>query len=216
MGRSPNFGPRRDGHRPELVVLHYTGMADCDAAERLLCDPARKVSAHYLLSARGRVVPLVDEDMRAWHAGAGAWRGGEGVNSRSIGIELDNDGTAPFAAPMMDALDTLLAGILGRWRIRPRGVIAHSDMAAGRKTDPGPRFDWRRLALQGLAVWPDAAGPAAVDAGAFRAHAARFGYPEMADALLLKTFRSRMRPWAKGPLDGWDCATMADLARRHG
>jgi N-acetylmuramoyl-L-alanine amidase len=216
VGLSPNFGPRRDGLRPELVVLHYTAMADCDAARRVLCTPAREVSAHYLISARGEVMPLVDEAMRAWHAGAGTWRGRGDVNSRSIGIELDNTGATPFAAPMMDALEALLAGILTRWQIAPEGVIGHSDMAPGRKIDPGPRFDWQRLARQGLAVWPAATAPAPADPDAFRLDALAFGYPDVADALLLKSVRLRFRPAAQGPLDGWDCALMRDLARRFG
>ncbi len=88
--------------------------------------------------------------MRAWHAGAGLWGGQEDVNSRSIGIELQkNRGDEPFAAPQMVALERLLQGIMARWDIPAQGVIGHSDMAPSRKGDPGPRFDWRRLALQG-------------------------------------------------------------------
>lgn len=196
------------------MVIHYTAMADCDAAEQVLCDPAREVSAHYLISAEGRVIPLVDEDMRAWHAGTGEWRGTGDVNSRSIGIELDNDGLSPFAAPLMDALEHLLAGILARWAIPPAGVIAHSDMAPGRKIDPGPRFDWQRLAGQGLSIWPGSTAPVAVDDAKFHADLSRIGYPGMETGLALETFRLRVRPWARGPLDGWDCAFAADLAAR--
>jgi N-acetylmuramoyl-L-alanine amidase len=210
---SPNHGPRRDGLRPELVVLHYTAMPDAASAERALCDPAREVSAHWLIARDGQVVQLVDEELRAWHAGAGQWRGRGDVNSRSIGIELDNDGASPFAAALMDALEGLLAGILARWSIPPSGVIAHSDMAPGRKRDPGPRFDWLRLARQGMAVWPECEAPTRPDADAFRRHARAFGYPGVEDALLLETFRLRFRPGAKGPLDGIDCALAAALLR---
>ena len=213
MSRSPNFGPRRDGLRPELVVLHYTAMESCEAAARALCDPAREVSAHYLISEAGEVMALVEEDMRAWHAGAGAWAGRRDVNSRSIGIELSNTGLTPFAARQMAALEALLPGILSRWSIAPEGVIAHSDMAPGRKIDPGPRFDWQRLARQGLSIWP---GPQeiAVDWPRFRADAARFGYSEMEDDLLLTTLRLRFRPGHVGPLDARDMGIMADLATR--
>jgi N-acetylmuramoyl-L-alanine amidase len=204
--RSPNFGPRRDGLRPELVVLHYS----------VLCTPAREVSAHYLISAQGEVMALVDEEMRAWHAGAGSWRGRGDVNSRSIGIELDNTGTVPFAAPMMDALEEVLTGILQRWQIPPEGVIGHSDMAPERKVDPGSRFDWRRLARLGLSVWPGDNPDRPVDAAQFRREARAFGYPEVDDARLRDAVRLRFRPWARGPLDGRDCAIMADLAARYG
>ena len=139
---SPNFGPRRDGLRPELVVLHYTAMATAEAALDRLCDPASEVSAHYLIAEDGRAFALVDEEQRAWHAGAGSWAGRGDVNSRSIGIELANAGPLaglpPFPEPQMAALERLLDGILARWSIAPAGVIAHSDMAPGRKADPGP------------------------------------------------------------------------------
>ncbi len=215
MSRSPNFGPRRDGLRPELVVLHYTAMESCDAAERVLCDPACEVSAHYLISEAGDVRQLVDEDLRAWHAGAGEWGGQGDVNSRSIGIELSNTGFTPFAAPQIDALEGLLEGILMRWSIPPEGVIAHSDMAPGRKIDPGPRFDWLRLARRGLSVWPWGASLETVpDARRFRALARAFGYPDVEDALLLDTVRLRFRPRHDGPLDRIDMAIMSELADR--
>lgn len=216
MSLSPNFGPRRDGLRPELVVLHYTAMADCAAALRVLCSPEREVSAHYLVRRDGSVVALVDEAMRAWHAGAGSWRGRGDVNSRSIGIELDNDGATPFAAALMDALEALLPGILSRWDIPPEGVIGHSCMAPGRKIDPGPRFDWARLARQDLAVMPRGDGWAPVDAARFRGHARAFGFPDVPDDTLLSAMRLRFRPGARGPLDGRDCAIMEEMAARFG
>jgi N-acetylmuramoyl-L-alanine amidase len=219
VSRSPNFGPRRNGLRPELVVLHYTAMESCDAAERALCDPGCEVSAHYLISEAGEVRALVDEDMRAWHAGAGEWAGAGDVNSRSIGIELSNTGLAPFAAAQMDALERLLLGILARWSIRPEGIIGHSDMAPGRKIDPGRRFDWQRLARGGLSVWPEIAcaeDMPAPDTHRFQYAALEFGYPNLADDLLLKTVRLRFRPCAEGPLDATDMAIITDLAARFG
>ena len=97
---SPNFGERRDGARPDMVVIHYTAMADCRAAEARLCDPAAEVSAHWLIGKDGTTLPLVEESHRAWHAGAGQWGTVTDVNSRSIGIELDNTGAEPFSAPL--------------------------------------------------------------------------------------------------------------------
>ncbi len=196
-------------------MIHYTAMQDCAGAAKALCDPEREVSAHYLIGRDGAVFELVDPDMRAWHAGKGTWHGRGDVNSRSIGIELDNDGLSPFSEPLMDALEILLASRLAAYRIGPDGVIGHSDMAPGRKIDPGRRFDWKRLARQGLAVWSEAAGEA-VDPKAFRRDATAFGYGEMDDELLLEVVRMRFRPWAHGPLDGVDCAIMADLAARYG
>ncbi|HEY0275164.1 MAG TPA: N-acetylmuramoyl-L-alanine amidase, partial [Paenirhodobacter sp.] len=146
---SPNFGPRRQGAQPELIVLHYTGMTSCAAARDRLCDPAAEVSAHWLIAEDGRAEALVAEESRAWHAGAGSWQGRGDVNSRSIGIEIANPGNRPFPEPQMAALEALLRAILHRWGIPPEAVIAHSDMAPERKIDPGPRFDWCRLARQG-------------------------------------------------------------------
>lgn len=210
---SPNCGPRRDGLRPSLIVVHYTAMASFDAARARLCDPAAEVSAHYLIAEAGEVLALVPEELRAWHAGAGEWGGQGDVNSRSIGIELANNGQQPFAAPQMAALERLLTQVMARWAIPPQGVIAHSDMAPARKTDPGARFDWRRLALGGLSVWPSPE-TTAVQPNDFVADARRFGYPAVEEGVLLSAFRLRFRPWARGPLDGVDAAMAADLAQR--
>ena len=146
---SPNFGARRGGARPSLVVIHYTAMESAEAALARLCDPAAEVSSHWLIGADGALFSLVAEEMRAWHAGAGSWGDVVDVNSASIGIELDNDGVSPFPEAQMVALEELLGGVLARWGIPPEGVIGHSDSAPGRKIDPGPRFDWGRLALSG-------------------------------------------------------------------
>ncbi len=212
---SPNFSARRAGLTPRLVVLHFTAMENCGAALERLCSPGHEVSSHYLIGRDGRLFQLVDEEMRAWHAGAGAWGGKGDVNSRSIGIELDNSGAHPFSAPQMDRLTALLAGILDRWHIPPRGVIGHSDMAPDRKADPGPRFDWRRLARCGLSVWPAPDPAPDPDPAAFLEHAARFGYPTGHGlATVLFAFRLRFRPGATGPLAPADMAAIADLARR--
>jgi N-acetylmuramoyl-L-alanine amidase len=209
---SPNCGERRGGARPDLIVIHYTAMASMAEARARLCDPAHEVSAHWLISEQGAAEQLVDEALRAWHAGAGAWGAVSDVNSRSIGIELANTGAAPFPEAQMAALERVLAGIMGRWGIPPARVIAHSDMAPARKSDPGPRFDWRRLSLAGLSVWPDRrSGGRPV---AFRDHARRFGYPDVEEALILRAFRLRFRPWAEGPADALDAAMAEDLALR--
>ena len=208
---SANCGPRRDGVRPDMIVLHYTAMPTCAEARARLCDPVAEVSAHWLIGEDGAAEQLVDEALRAWHAGAGAWGSVTDVNSRSIGVELANVGDAPFPEPQMAALERLLAGIMDRWRIAPHRVIAHSDMAPGRKRDPGPRFDWHRLARAGLSVWPDPGGDAKAD---FRTSARALGYPDLPSDALLAAFRLRFRPWADGPEDAIDRALADDLSRR--
>ena len=206
-----------------MGVIHYTAMQSADAALERLCDPAAEVSAHYLICEQGRSWQLGAEELRAWHAGAGRWGDLDDINSHSLGIELANRGDHPFAAAQMDALEGLLAGIMARWSIPDMRVIGHSDMAPLRKSDPGPRFDWRRLARQGLAVWPGPATGAAPEQEPapddFLTDAARFGYraPDgCADpqAAILTALRLRFRPQANGPLDATDRAIAADLARR--
>ena len=204
---SPNFGARRDGAHPELIVIHYTAMESTQAAIDWLCNPEAEVSAHYVISPQGDVIQLVAEKMRAWHAGVGQWQGRGDVNSRSIGIELSNRGDHPFAARQMDVLERLLKGIMTRWEIAPAGVIGHSDLAPGRKIDPGPRFDWRRLARKGLAVWPDEAAATQDWAEA----AAQFGY-DVGNEASFAAFRLRFRPWQTGPCDAEDGRIAARLA----
>lgn len=184
---------------------------DCaEKARDWLCHGEAQVSAHYVIGPDGTVWQLVDEADRAWHAGAGAWGPVTDVNSRSIGIEIANTGSTPFAAKQMDALDTLVAAIMDRHAIPPERVIGHSDMAPGRKTDPGARFDWRRLARQGLAIWPEPKGE-----GNFTENARAFGYTaDVPRDTLLAAFRLRFRPGATGPLDDTDRAIIANLARR--
>ncbi|WP_369932508.1 N-acetylmuramoyl-L-alanine amidase [Rhodovulum sp. 12E13] len=215
---SPNAGARRGGARPRLVVLHYTAMETAAAALERLCDPTFAVSAHYLVGRDGRLWQLVCERARAWHAGAGAWGAVRDVNSASIGIEIDNSGRAPFAEPAMARLEALLAGVMARWRIGPESVIGHSDCAPGRKADPGPRFDWRRLALRGLALRPDTDAEPGLDPSSdVGALLARAGWT--AEAPLearLAAFRARFRPGGEGPADAADRALLAALPEGPG
>lgn len=211
---SPNWNARRGGVLPDIIVLHYT-VLDLASSLARLCDPVIEVSAHYVIAEDGTVLRLVPEEHRAWHAGAGRWGSVTEVNSRSIGIEIVNRGDHPYAAAQMRALEGLLPGIMQRWGVQPERVIAHSDMAPLRKIDPGPRFDWRRLALAGLAVWPAPGDGVPADMSAFRQALATIGYdPDIDDALALKVFRLRFRPWGAGALASGDMAAAQDIAAR--
>lgn len=213
---SPNFGPRRSGLTPRLIVLHYTAMDSAEAALERLCDPATEVSAHYLIGGDGRLWQMVAEEKRAWHAGAGEWCGQDDINSRAIGIELDNRGDHPFSALQMTVLEQLMQGIMARWQIPASGVIGHSCMAPGRKFDPGPRFDWARMARQGVAIAAgDAPWSGAVTPELFRERARRVGFTAAAaDETLLSAVRLRFRPWGKGPLAAADFAALGRLVQR--
>ena len=151
---SPNFGERRDGLKPDIIILHYTAMETGIGAEDWLCNPASEVSAHYLVHEDGRIVQMVREGDRAWHAGAGSWQGQIDVNSRSIGIEIANPGHRfgypDFPAKQIDAVIALCRGIVARHAIGPERVLAHSDVAPGRKIDPGEKFPWAALHAAGI------------------------------------------------------------------
>lgn len=154
---SPNIEPRRGGARPDMIVLHYTGMDSAAAACAWLCDSRSKVSCHYLVGADGEITQMVGEEMRAWHAGASSWEGDSDVNSRSIGIEIHNPGHLlgyqEFSGAQMEALIALCHDILSRHDVKSRHVLAHSDVAPSRKIDPGEKFDWQRLHAAGIGNW---------------------------------------------------------------
>ncbi len=152
---SPNFNDRKDGHKPELIVLHYTGMKSTEAALERLSDPASGVSCHYLIDEKGNVYSMVPEDKRAWHAGVSHWQGKGDVNSRSIGIEISNRGTEPFTPEQIGVLVLLCHDLMHRHGIPPENVVAHSDIAPDRKKDPGPLFPWKKIARHDIGVWPE-------------------------------------------------------------
>ncbi len=153
---SPNHDERRSAI--DMLVLHYTGMQTGAAAIARLCDPASKVSAHYVVEDDGRIFRLVPEQRRAWHAGVSHWQGQNGVNDVSIGIEIVNPGHEwgyrPFPDLQINALLLLVQEICRRWNIQKTRVIGHADVAPGRKDDPGELFPWQRLADKGLSIAP--------------------------------------------------------------
>ncbi len=230
---SPNFSDRQavDGViGVRHLVLHYTGMVSVAAALERLSDPAAQVSAHYLLDEDGTVTRLVAEDKRAWHAGKSFWRGVRDINSTSVGIEIVNPGHdhgyRAFPEAQIAALIDLAGGVIGRHGITPDNVLAHSDIAPGRKTDPGELFPWRRLADAGIGLWPEPTRPlpGVPDLSAAFRRLSEIGYPVPvnerlgADLLdprsvatdVIAAFQRRFRP---GRVDGiLDLDTAAVLA----
>ncbi|WP_419757490.1 N-acetylmuramoyl-L-alanine amidase [Acidisoma sp.] len=194
----------------DVLVLHYTGMRSAAAAIERLCDPASRVSAHYVVEEDGTVWRLVPEERRAWHAGVSFWRGHEGLNGRSVGIEIVNPGHEwgyrPFPPVQMAAVRDLCLGVLARHPIPARNVVAHSDIAPDRKQDPGELFDWPGLAAAGIGLWPEwrSATPEPFsDRALLREDLAAIGYPvpderagAEAWATLLRAFQRRWRPVA--------------------
>ncbi len=164
---SPNHGERKDGPI-DILLLHYTGMPDDEQALAWLRDPRGQVSSHYFVHQDGRVLLLVPEERRAWHAGEARWGTASDINSRSIGIEIANGGHPAglpgFPDAQIEALITLCRGILSRNPIPPHRVLAHSDVSPGRKLDPGERFPWARLAAAGVGHFVE---PVAIGDGRF-------------------------------------------------
>jgi N-acetylmuramoyl-L-alanine amidase len=222
---SPNRNARPAGGAIDMLVLHYTGMRTAAEAIDRLCDPAAKVSAHYVVDEDGTVWRLVDEAERAWHAGISYWQGTEDVNGASIGIELVNPGHEwgyrAFPEPQMAALETLARGILARHPIPRDRVVGHSDVAPERKQDPGELLDWPRLARVGIGLWPASDAPPPRDVAAAQAMLATIGYRIGASGVLdeqtrlvLTAFQRRFRPRrVDGALDADTGGRLAAVAR---
>jgi N-acetylmuramoyl-L-alanine amidase len=168
---SREYVSQNQDSRVLFLVLHYTEES-WDDSLRLLTKaekPAGMVSAHYLVRDEPvKVYQLVDENRRAWQAGASYWAGTQNLNSASIGIEIVNPGDkdlktgqrnghyAPYPAAQVDAVVELVKDVVARHQIRPERIIGHEDIAPDRRRDPGPAFPWRRLYEAGIIPWPDA------------------------------------------------------------
>lgn len=230
---SANQEPRPPGVPLDMLILHYTGMRNSSSALLRMCDPHTVVSAHYMIDEDGRLLRLVREDRRAYHAGVSYWRGGRDINSRSIGIELVNPGHEfgyrPFPRAQMDVLTLLARDIMTRYGIAPARVLGHSDVAPTRKSDPGELFDWRGLARAGVGLWPKGAddepppGPVVIPpdkpcaaARALQDKLSAYGYEtprtdviDDATRVVITAFQRHFRP---GRLDGLvDAETLARL-----
>ena len=200
---SPNHGDRGRPPRIDTLVLHYTGMQSAAAALDRLCDPASRVSAHYVVEEDGAIWRLVPESLRAFHAGRSCWEGDSDLNFVSIGIEIVNPGHEwgyrRFPEAQMAAVEHLCGDILSRHPIPPQRVVAHSDIAPDRRSDPGELFDWPRLAGSGIGIWPapsgrSVAGP--VDRAQAIADLAAIGYctATAVEGSAIAAFQRRFRP----------------------
>jgi len=218
---SLNHDARPAGTPVDMLVLHYTGMETAAAALTRLCDPAAKVSAHYLVDEDGSVVRLVGEDRRAWHAGVAFWRGNTDINARSVGIELVNPGHEfgyrPFPEAQTAALIDLARDIVGRHTIPARNVVGHSDVAPARKMDPGELFDWPRFAAAGIGLWPDESDHCDRDPEAVRAMLTEIGYDISDFPAAIRAFQRHFRPARVNGRIDWETARrlagLVDLCR---
>lgn len=251
---SPNHGERKPASgsgatRPDSIILHYTGMPSASEALLWLANPVSQVSCHYFVFEDGRIWQMVPENRCAWHAGRGSWHGETDMNSRSIGIEIAHPGhdltvEGPLPPPgpefpeaQIEAVIRLVADIAARWKIAPERILAHSDIAPGRKIDPGETFPWERLAGAGVGLWageadtvplsrgaPDAQrgpiyrpGDEGLPVAALQSMFARFGYGlEITGVYDQRTFDvvvAFQRHWRPETVDG--IADDATLKRLH-
>lgn len=235
---SPNHDARVSGRRPDLVILHYTGLPTIEDSLTRLTDPAARVSCHYFVDEAGQLYRLVDEDRRAWHAGASFWQGERDVNSRSIGIELQNPGHEfgyrDFPDEQIAALERLLGDLKERYELLDQCFLGHSDVAPERKIDPGEKFPWPRLAKRGFGLWPfdspggDADGEAVTDSKleSFIRHLSDIGFAvdlerpaSQRNHAAIGAFQRHWRPGrVDGIADAETCARaelLAGLVRRN-
>jgi N-acetylmuramoyl-L-alanine amidase len=195
---SPNFDER--ALPVTMLVMHYTGMQDAASAIQRLANPEAKVSAHYVVAEDGQIVRMVDEEMRAWHAGRSYWRGITDVNSASIGIEIVNPGHEwgyrPFPDAQVESVIRLTNEIVKRHRITRGNIVGHSDVAPARRDDPGELFPWGKLAKLRLALprpTKNLMDPYWTDAG-FLLALERFGYDVTDGPAAVRAFQRRFRP----------------------
>ncbi len=148
-----NFGMRK----PNFVIIHHTAQNGCDSTLRTFTLPRTQVSAHYVICKDGTVHHMLNDYLRAWHAGTGRWGNVTDVNSSSIGIELDNNGFEAFTEAQINSLLQVLKTLKKNYSIPTANFIGHADIAPRRKVDPNRYFPWQQLAQNGYGYWYDTA-----------------------------------------------------------
>jgi N-acetylmuramoyl-L-alanine amidase len=146
-----NFNMRK----PNYVIIHHTAQNSCDQTLKTFTLERTKVSAHYVICRDGTVHHMLNDYLRAWHAGIARWGNATDINSASIGIELDNNGFEPFADAQMNSLTTLLERLKKAHDIPVANFIGHADIAPTRKNDPNIQFNWESLSRKGFGHWYD-------------------------------------------------------------
>lgn len=146
-----NFNLRK----PSFVIIHHTAQDSLQQTINTFTKTKTQVSAHYVISENGKVVQMLNDYLRAWHAGNSTWGKTTDLNSCSIGIELDNNGFKPFTEAQISSLVALLTKLKKDYNIPTQNFLGHADIAPGRKQDPSALFPWKTLAEKGFGIWPD-------------------------------------------------------------
>lgn len=146
-----NFNLRK----PNFIIIHHTAQDSLQQTIKTFTLASTQVSAHYVIGDDGRVIQMLNDYLRAWHGGAGSWGKNTDINSASIGIELDNNGTEVFSDAQINSLLALLTKLKKDYNIPSQNIIGHADIAPTRKKDPSALFPWKILAEKGFGIWPD-------------------------------------------------------------
>jgi N-acetylmuramoyl-L-alanine amidase len=141
--------------KPNFIIIHHTAQDSLQQTIKTFTLKRTQVSAHYVISRNGNIVQMLNDYLRAWHAGNANWGKTTDINSSSIGIELDNNGNEPFSDSQIKSLLTLLSKLKKDYNIPTQNIIAHSDIAPSRKVDPSIYFPWKKLAENGFGLWPN-------------------------------------------------------------
>ena len=155
---SPNFNPiKRNLKQIKFLIFHYTGMRKESDAIKKLTRIQSEVSSHYFIKKNGDIVLLVPDLYVAWHAGKSSWKNYKSLNKYSIGIEISNSGHQfnykKFSKKQISSILVLSKFLLKKYKINPKNILGHSDIAPDRKKDPGEKFPWKYLAKNKIGFW---------------------------------------------------------------
>jgi N-acetylmuramoyl-L-alanine amidase len=158
LNYSPNFNPKkRPSKQIKFIIFHYTGMKSESNALKRLTDIQSEVSCHYLIKNNGEIIKMVPDSYIAWHAGESSWKNYKSLNQNSIGIEITNPGHKHgyknFTKKQITALLKLSKFLIKKYKISPKNILGHSDIAVLRKKDPGEKFPWKYLSKNRIGIW---------------------------------------------------------------
>jgi N-acetylmuramoyl-L-alanine amidase len=158
LNYSPNFNPKkRTSKQIKFIIFHYTGMKSESDALKRLTDIQSEVSCHYLIKNNGEIVKIVPDLYIAWHAGKSSWKNYKSLNQNSIGIEITNPGHEygykNFTQKQITTLVKLSKFLIKKYKINPKNILGHSDIAVLRKKDPGEKFPWEYLSKNKIGIW---------------------------------------------------------------
>jgi len=206
---SPNFNKtKRKGSNIKYIIVHYTGMRKESDALKRLTKIQSEVSSHYFIKNNGKLLLLVPELYIAWHAGKSSWKNKKFLNKSSIGIEISNpghgNGYKKFSKKQIQILINLLKHLINKYKINPKNILGHSDIAPERKKDPGEKFPWKELARKKVSIWHKINPKILLklrnqkcskkDCISFVYNLKKIGYSKCTQKYLAKAFQMRFRP----------------------